>query len=182
MDPLKILEEEHRIIEKNIAVLESISERILSGEEPPVEDLEKTIDFIKTFADKCHHGKEENKLFPKMESRGVPRFEGPIGVMLFEHEVGRRYVKSMVEALSSIKSGSKKGYLEFRSHALGYAQLLREHISKEDNILYPIARQVLKSRDFEELKEEFEKVEEELGLGVHEKYVKLVGELYEKYC
>lgn len=182
MDPLKILEEEHRVIEKALSILENVSEQILAGEKPPVEDLEDIIDFIRTFADRCHHGKEEKRLFLKMEARGIPKIGGPIGVMLMEHEMGRSYVRGMREAVDSIKrTGDDRGYLDFRSNALGYVQLLREHIGKEDNILYPLARQVLNHTDFEELERGFEEVEVELGVGLHGKYIGLIEELYIRY-
>jgi hemerythrin-like domain-containing protein len=134
------------------------------------------------FADKCHHGKEEDILFPVLESRGIPRSEGPIGVMLQEHEQGRNLIKKMSRAIENIEKGDKNGYMLFSENASYYVELLEAHISKEDNVLYPIGRNVLNEEDFEKLLESFEKIEEErMGHGVHEKYHEMAEELSSKY-
>jgi hemerythrin-like domain-containing protein len=62
------------------------------------------VDFVRNFADRCHHAKEEENLFPRMEARGVPRDGGPIGVMLFEHEEGRAYVRAIAGAIDDYEA------------------------------------------------------------------------------
>lgn len=181
-DPLKILEDEHRVIEKAIGVLKHMVKTVETGVNPPVDDLRNLVDFLRTFADKCHHGKEEDVLFPVLEERGVSRSGGPIGVMLQEHEQGRSLVKGMLQAVEAIEKGDEHGYTFFSEKALSYAELLEGHISKEDNVLYPIGRNVLSDGDMERLLDDFEKVEEEkVGPGVHEKYHRIVEELSLKY-
>jgi hemerythrin-like domain-containing protein len=134
------------------------------------------------FADKCHHSKEEDVLFPVLESHGIPRTGGPVGVMLQKHEQGRNLVRKMLQAIESIEKGYKNGYMVFSENALSYVELLEAHISKEDNVLYPIGRNVLNEEDAEKLLESFEKIEEErMGLGAHEKYHKIAEELSLKY-
>jgi len=180
-DPFEILMKEHRVIEKNLDILESIIRMIEKGEKPPVEDLEKIIDFIKTFADKCHHGKEEKKLFPILEERGIPKEEGPIGVMLIEHEEGRKFVANMVEGIEKIKNGNENGYREFAENAKGYVTLLREHIFKEDNILFKLGQTAITDIDRSHLGKAYEEVEKEIGEGIHERFEKTIHELYNKY-
>lgn len=181
-DPLKILEEEHRVIEKAIGVLKRMVETMKLGVNPAVDDLRNLVDFLRTFADRCHHGKEEDVLFHVLEERGVPRSGGPIEVMLQEHEQGRSLVKGMLQAIEAIEKGNKHGYIVFSEKALSYAELLENHISKEDNVLYPIGRNVLSDEDMERLLDDFEKIEEEkVGPGVHEKYHRIVEELSLKY-
>ena len=181
-DPLKVLEEEHRVIEKVLKVLKKASENIKAGVNPPVEELKKALEFLRMFADKCHHGKEEDILFPVLESRGVSRSGGPIGVMLQEHEQGRNLIKKMSRAIENIEKGDKNGYMLFSENASYYVELLEAHISKEDNVLYPIGRKVLNEEDFGKLLESFEKIgEERMGHGVHEKYHEIAEELSLKY-
>lgn len=181
-DPLETLEEEHRVIEKAIGVLKRMAEIMKTGVNPPLDDLRKLVEFLRTFADKCHHSKEEDVLFRVLEERGVPRFGGPIGVMLQEHEQGRSLIKGMLQAVEAIEKGDKHGYMAFSEKASSYAELLEDHISKEDNVLYPIGRNVLGKEDMERLLEGFEKVEEErVGPRVHEKYHRIAEELDLKY-
>ncbi len=181
MKPTEILKNEHRVIEKMLDVLEGLTKRVESGEEINIEHAEKIIEFFKIFADKCHHGKEEDMLFPEMEKAGIPREGGPIGVMLFEHTQGRNFIKEMAEAVEEIKKGKDEKF-KFIENAKGYINLLRDHIYKEDNILFNMADMHLTQEVQNGLLERFEKFEkEEIGEGIHEKFHKLVHELEEIY-
>ncbi|MCM8810596.1 MAG: hemerythrin domain-containing protein [Candidatus Omnitrophica bacterium] len=176
MKATEVLKEEHEVIKVVLNVIEKICQKIKKGENIEVKDLEDIIDFIRTFADKCHHGKEEDLLFVEMEKSGVPKEGGPIEEMLEEHEKGRDYVRKLTEA---IKKNDKKQILD---NALGYVELLRQHIDKEDNILYMIADMHLSEEKQKELIEKFEQVEEKkIGKGLHEKYHHLVEKLNRKY-
>ncbi|MFQ5980769.1 MAG: hemerythrin domain-containing protein, partial [Candidatus Heimdallarchaeota archaeon] len=140
--------------------------------------LDQMIDFIRIFADKCHHGKEEDLLFVAMEKVGIPRDGGPIGVMLSEHTIGRNFVKGMAEATEQL-NGQKAKFVE---NARGYVQLLREHIMKEDNILYPMANQRFTDENQKELLKQFADVEKTvIGEGKHEEYYKLLEHLKSVY-
>jgi len=182
MDPIDRLMAEHRVIEKAIAILEKIVGEYESRGEIDTGDVESLIDFIRTFADKCHHGKEEGVLFPKMIERGIPKEGGPIGVMLDEHEQGRDAVRRMSKGISMIKGGESGGRDLFIKAAWDYITLLRGHIDKEDNILFPMAREVMTPSDIDEMVNEFDRVErEDIGEGVHEKYEALIHRLSGKY-
>lgn len=182
MDPLDRLMEEHRVIERVVDVLEEITNRLNRGMDIDVNDARQVLDFIRIFADKCHHGKEEGVLFPLMEEKGIPREGGPIGVMLEEHEIGRNAVRGMLEAIESIERGDEAAKERFISNAWRYISMIRPHIDKEDNILYQMARSVFNEDDLEKLDREFDRVErEDIGPGVHEKYHELAHKLYSKY-
>ena len=119
--------------------------------------------FLKTFADKCHHGKEENYLFEEMVRRGVPKEGGPIGVMLQEHKLGRDYIARMADAIDS------KDLAKFTEAAVMYRDLLRPHIEKENTVLFVMADRLLGDVTQEDLFEKFEEHEESvIGHGVHE--------------
>ncbi len=172
MKPTDILKNEHRLIERMINVLEKFCEK----NELNKVDAEKIIDFFKNFADKCHHGKEEDMLFPEMEKSGIPKEEGPISVMLFEHTQGRNFIRGMDLAIR------EKSFQKFKENAVGYIELLRNHIFKEDNILFNMADVHIDEKGKVKLLEEFEKFEKEkMGEGVHEMYHELVEEMEKNY-
>jgi hemerythrin-like domain-containing protein len=122
------------------------------------------VEFLKTFADKCHHGKEETHLFKALEEKGVRKEGGPIGVMLGEHDRGRRDVLQMTFALIAADVAS------FNEAAARYRDLLTAHIDKENNVLFAIADQVLDDGEQAALFDKFQEHEETvIGHGVHEK-------------
>ncbi|MBI2986760.1 MAG: hemerythrin domain-containing protein [Deltaproteobacteria bacterium] len=172
------LKAEHRIIERVLAVLEKLTK---SPGDIRVDLWEKAIDFIRNFADKCHHLKEEGLLFPALEEHGVPRDGGPIGMMLFEHEEGRGYVRAMAAALPLAKQDLVTAKTTLVENAGAYLRLLREHIAKEDEVLFEMADEALTSEDQKKLLKEFEEHEEKkMGAGMHEKYLAIATELEER--
>ena len=120
-------------------------------------------------ADKCHHGKEEDLLFPAMEEAGIPKEEGPIGVMLMEHSEGRHCIKGMVEAVAEYKQNGKDFAPKFIQNARTYVELLTQHIDKENNILFEMADIHLSANKQEELLQEFERFErDKIGVVIYE--------------
>ncbi len=182
MKPTEQLKEEHEAIKLALSILNNVSKKLAGGETVDQEDIDSILDFIKTFADTCHHGKEEGLLFVAMESVGIPRDRGPIGVMLREHEMGRSYVRNMQEAVEKCKAGGPSYSSQFIENAEKYIELLTQHIDKEDNILYPMADMQLPEEKQPELIEDFEKLEEErIGIGRHEELHELLHHLKDKY-
>jgi hemerythrin-like domain-containing protein len=181
MKPTEELKDEHKAVILMMRILEKICQSIESGKEVKQEHLNQIIDFIKIFVDKCHHGKEEGSLFPAMEEIGIPKEGGPIGIMLTDHDMGRSYVRGMSEAISRFKK-DKQAPSRFVENARNYIELLTQHIEKEDNILYPMADMRLSKEKQKQLSKEFEKIEiERTGVGVHEKFHKILEDLKSIY-
>jgi hemerythrin-like domain-containing protein len=182
MKATQILSEEHGVI---LRVLDTIDTAIGKAQNRQVQAEAITpgffieaADFIKGFADGCHHRKEEGILFKAMSANGIPVEGGPIGVMLYEHEQGRAFTRGMRSAAEKWLAGDESAKAEVVKNAAGYVTLLRQHISKEDNILFPMADRVIPPADYAQVEEGFEHVEhEETGEGVHEKYLALADRL-----
>lgn len=175
MTATDILKEEHRAIERMLAVLETAAERLDAGERVRPGLFTEAVDFVRTFADRCHHGKEEETLFPRLEERGVPKEGGPLGVMLHEHDIGRAYIRAIDGAIPAYEEGDEAAVRIISENVRGYKELLSEHIWKEENVLFPMAEQVLDAEDQQELEERFGQVETEvIGRGVHERYHELL--------
>jgi|TARA_B100000315_G_C14549309_1_gene574908 hemerythrin-like domain-containing protein len=169
------LKKDHRIIEKVLGVLEKINADPASAQ---CETWKSVLDFIRNFADRSHHLKEEKVLFPALQERGVPRDGGPIGCMLAEHEEGRSYVRAMFDALDQWEKGGGNFQAQLEENAGAYLRLLPGHILKEDEILFEMAEEALGPEDQKGLLRKFEEYEaEELGAGFQEKYIRLAEEL-----
>lgn len=182
MRPTEGLSEDHQVILRMCKVLNTVANRLESNEEVDPETLNNIADFIRNFADRCHHGKEEELLYPRAEERGIPRDGGPIAVMLIEHDQGRECTRNMAAAAEKYAAGDDEARLAFAGNARSYAELLVPHIDKEDNILYPMCDEVLTEEDQQDLEVKFEAVEtERMGEEKHHQYIHLVDELEREY-
>jgi hemerythrin-like domain-containing protein len=178
MKATDILMSEHRVIERVIATLETAANRLQAGQEVRPGFFMDATDFIKGFADGCHHHKEEGVLFKALQANGMPAGQGPIAVMLSEHEQGRKFTRAMRAAAEQLQAGDPAARATLVANARGYAALLRQHIQKEDQVLFPMAGRIIPVEKQEQVVQDFEKVEhEETGAGVHEKYLALAESL-----
>jgi hemerythrin-like domain-containing protein len=136
------LVEEHKLIKRMIDVLEKSIAKLEKGETVNPLVFEQATDFVRNFADKFHHAKEEDILFKEMVKKGMPEKDSPIEAMLIEHDQGREFVKGVVNATEDLQKGNKEAVKELIRNAKGYIELLREHIEKENDILYPLAERM----------------------------------------
>ena len=200
MKPTVTLMHEHEMI---LMVLAAAEREVKSAKERGAllaEKVQKMLDFFGEFVDRCHHTKEEKYLFIRMQERGMSSEDWSIVVMLHEHEMGRQLVKNMAEMLPLTEGGSsgaksdnmsndsdlccgvtnKGATAEVVDNLTAYVQQLRDLISKEDNVLYVMADKIFTPEDQQELERAFKKFEEEeIGIGVYEKYRQLAHEIAE---
>lgn len=175
--PTQVLMAEHELILEALDALEKKVAAIQTGAAPDRVYFEKAVAFLRGFADKCHHGKEENLLFKRMAERGIPVQGGPIAVMLSEHQAGRAFIRGIAEGAAKLGT-DPAATTQIAENARGYVDLLRAHIGKENNILFPMADRVLGPEDQAHLSKEFERfAAEETGAGVHEAMLNLLEEL-----
>ena len=178
MRATEILMEEHRVIERVLESLGTAANTLGHGIAVRPSFFLDAADFIKNFADGCHHQKEEGVLFKAMVAAGMPGNSGPIAVMLAEHEQGRAFTRAMREAAQRLENGDTTATAQVVSSAHGYVDLLRQHILKEDRILFPMADRVIPLEKQAQVVSDFDRIEhEETGAGVHEKYLALADKL-----
>jgi hemerythrin-like domain-containing protein len=151
----KNLEEDHVYILKLIDVMENMTNLT----DPDIAHLEEVVDIIKNFADGLHHAKEETWLFPLMAERGFSMQQGPVSVMLHDHNEGRNYVKGISEHIRLMKDGDLSSLSMVYSNMLGYSELLRNHIARENNVLFRMADNALSDSDQQSLYRQFEVIE-----------------------
>jgi len=172
------LKKEHRGIELMLHVLSAVSEKVGRGESMHLPHIDGIMEFLTVFIDKCHHGKEEEFLFPALEAAGVARDGGPIGVMLSEHEQGRRLVARLRQCMADYQSGDKQAAAGIQQTVKAYVDLLNQHIAKEDTVLFPMADARLDASQDPTLFEAFERLERKrIGAGKHESFHALLDQL-----
>ncbi len=174
MSPTESLRKDHALIEKMIDALRTVSSLLNSGKQIPESILSQAIDFSINFTNTCHHGKEEEVLFPTLERKGMPREDGPIARMLYEHEITKNLAYSVVK--SAKKYISSRDHAELVKHIDEYVHHVSLSLAKENQRLFVMADMIL--RDEENLvTNDLEKAEEEkLGKigNTREHYEKLI--------
>jgi hemerythrin-like domain-containing protein len=183
MNPIEELKVEHEGIKGSLEILDTIT-RDLSGPDRDgrLKDLEKLAEFYSVFVDQCHHGKEEELLFPALEAIGISREGGPIGVMLHEHDLGRAHVAGIKKAIAQFPENGPAAAAAIRHHAEGYTRLLLQHIEKENHVLFRIADEHLPADKKNEIDDGFQLIERDrVGSGRHEQFHRLLDELRAKY-
>jgi hemerythrin-like domain-containing protein len=181
MKATEILIREHDLILRGVTVLERMARRANSGQAVPAGDARSIIEFIRKFADGCHHAKEEGVLFPAMIAAGIPAQGGPVAVMLGEHDQGRAAVKAMDEAAAGF--GSDKCALDaFASAAFAYSSLLKNHIFKENSVLFKMADQVIPASQDAGMVAAYDVHEAKVtGPGEHERFHAMIDALEKAY-
>jgi hemerythrin-like domain-containing protein len=161
MTPTETLTAEHRLIVRVLDCLEEAADRLDSGVAVSADFFLDAADFVAGFADKCHHGKEEDILYVAMTARDMPQDSGPVAVMLHEHDEGRRYTAGFRAAAEQMKSGDADASADVVRNVFDYVNLLREHIHKEDNVLFPMAEQIIAPEAMKVVEQEFQRVTDE---------------------
>ena len=171
MKATEILRQEHQLILDVLDSLERGAQKLGAGSKMPEDFFVDAGDFIRGFADDAHHRKEEGVLFKAMVKHGFSEEAGPVAVMLFEHGEARRFTQSLIESAEKLRGGDGSAREEVIMYAQSYIRLLRQHIMKENNILFDMADKVVPAAEHAEIEAGFARVErEEIPPGTHEKY------------
>jgi hemerythrin-like domain-containing protein len=179
---IETMMEEHQLIVQVLASLQAMARRLAAGGQVARRDVADFGRFFREFADKCHHGKEEDRLFVKMVQAGFPRQSGPIAVMLAEHDAGRQEVRGLLEVGAGSGPLSATEAAKTIDCAGRFVPLLYAHIQKENNILYPMAQQGITPEEFVMLDESCAAFDREvLGQAEVLKLKELAADLARRY-
>ncbi|AKL94248.1 hypothetical protein CACET_c07380 [Clostridium aceticum] len=182
MKAVKTLMDEHQNILRMLKVIRKLCLQTFYTKEVYYQGYYDAIDFIRNYADKFHHGKEEDILFEKMSSElGTAIKQGPIYGMLAEHDLGRLFIQNLENALKKAKEGSEEAKLDIVANATAYMDLLYRHIDKEDTAIFTFAETSFDDAMHQEIDQLFEDAKERLdSIATEKKYIALL-EVLENY-
>jgi len=170
---------EHLLIKRMLALIERFAPLTATGQFSDWQFYLDGVDFIRHYADRFHHAKEEDVLFEALVANGMPRQNSPVAAMLMEHDQGRLYVQAMEAGALKAAAGEAGQEKLIAENALAYAALLREHISREDEILYPLAERVLPEAVRPAITAGYRRAEAAVGTDFTARYTRIV-EMYEQ--
>jgi hemerythrin-like domain-containing protein len=159
MRAIQILMDEHQNILRVLDALETFNNHLKNGSNPDLSALGSFADFFQQYADKFHHAKEEDYLFVEMANVGYTKENGPVGAMLYEHEEGRRLVSRMKDAAQLNHPLDANVQDRLVQDLYIFPDLLRGHIMKEDQILYPMAINAIDPATWSEMEVAFDQIQ-----------------------
>ena len=180
--PTEELEHEHRIIQQVVGGMAVLIERLESGKEIDPAVLTDLSEFMQTFGDKCHHGKEEDYLFKLLEKKGVPVSGCPLAVLLHEDEKGRSLMADLKLTSETYIRTPRAGKEALIGTLRKLIELYPAHIWKEDYLLFPMTNKLLNDSEQKELLAQFEQHDSEIGIDVHHGFEQLAGRILEMIC
>jgi len=177
--PVEDLKGEHGGIIAMLGVMAAVAKKMKNREEVKKDHLAKIAEFLTVFADKCHHGKEENILFPEVVKDISNLYM--VNELLGEHKSGRDYIRGIIESLKYYETGNSHAY-HIAVNMVGYISLLKEHIKKESLSLFPIVDKQIPDDIQSLMEQKFETLERDvIGEGKHEKYHGWLNDLQKIY-
>lgn len=183
MDAINLMMDEHKYISRGLKVFRKLSIEILNNNTVDFISFESMISFVRNYADKHHHNKEEVVLFKKMETQlGEKMVKGPLSGMYIEHDLGRQHIKLLEEALLRVKNGDLDSQVDIIANSICYSDLLTRHIEKEDKLIYTFARRALSKTDMDDINVSCEKLESEATKNhLQKEYIDVLEMLEKKY-
>lgn len=176
MDPIDVLRKEHQIIREMAGAAETTAESVRGGD-VDLDRVAQLLDFFRNFADRCHHAKEEDELFPAL--RQALDDTTAVDLLVQQHEEGRILLEGIAARHATITSGGTASDREALARYLDeYAHLMARHIDLENDFLWPRASVELDAAEKERLARAFHRIEvQDLGEGFHEKYHTMAMEI-----
>lgn len=166
---------EHRLIERMLKVIQEVLAQVEKSQKIDPYFVDEAVDFIRTYADRTHHGKEEDILFRNLNNKELSGEDrGVMNELIEEHVFGRKTTKSLVEANTRYRSGdsSALGDIERLLHIL--VDFYPRHIEKEDKVFFPAVRAYLSEAEDQAMLAEFWDFDRKM---IHEKYKAVVDKL-----
>ncbi len=182
MPSVLLMNDEHRYIKRMLGVMRGYCQKVLKGEAVDFSDFHSMIDFVRNYADRHHHGKEEDIFFGfMMEELGALAEKLVKMGMLVEHDLGRLLIADMEAALTKVEAGDEEAKLDLVSNAMGYTYLLHRHIDKEDGVVFTFADRELSDSAKEAIENRYKDFEaSEEAARTRSKYVALLERLEAK--
>lgn len=172
MMPIGPLMEEHRLIERMIKVMNSKLKEIKKENKPDQLFIDTAVDFIRTYADRCHHGKEEDILFRDLAKKKLSdEHQRIMNELIEEHKMGRNNVKKVIEAKEKYIQGNKNALKDIVANMEILAKFYPKHIEKEDRHFFIPCMDYFTEEERNIMLNEMWEFDKNM---IHEKYAKIV--------
>jgi hemerythrin-like domain-containing protein len=164
---------EHRLIEQMIALIRDELENIRSAGKTDPLFIDAAVDFIRVYADRTHHGKEEDILFRDLDKKELSDADRrAMDELIEEHKFGRRTTKALVDANTRYRQGDNNALPDIEDKLRTLVDFYPKHIEKEDKAFFVAAMEYLSADEQEAMLAEFWTFDRNM---IHEKYESVVS-------
>jgi len=166
---------EHRLIERMLTIIKNGLAQVVETQKIDPLFVDKAVDFIRTYADRTHHGKEEDILFRDLNNKGLSEVDRRVmNELIKEHVFGRSTTKALVEANTRYRNGDSSALGDVARHLHTLVDFYPKHIEKEDKVFFPASRGYFSEAEDKAMLAEFWDFDQKM---IHEKYESVVDEL-----
>ena len=159
---------EHRLIEQTISLIRKESEDIINTGRVDLSLLTDMVDFMRTYADRCHHGKEEDILFRVLEKKEMTEeHRAMMARLVDDHRRSRALTSQLNDLLLPFRRGARGAVEEVVEILQALSTVYPDHIEREDKHFFPAAMKYLTNEERDAMLKEFEKFD---ALLVHDHY------------
>lgn len=174
MLPAGPLMKEHRLIEKMVGLIDKKVSEFSKDKKADVEFIKTAADFMSTYADRCHHGKEEDILFARLKDKDISsEHQQTMNKLLEDHKRGRGLVKDLTWATQKYKEGDQKLLDDILARMKDLTQLYPQHIETEDKRFFLPVMEYFSQEEKDKMLDEFYDFDREM---IHQKYQKILDE------
>jgi hemerythrin-like domain-containing protein len=166
---------EHRLIERMLSLIKDAVAQIESTQKVDPLLVDTAVDFIRMYADRTHHGKEEDILFRDLSKRSLSAEDQRVmDELIQEHVFGRQTTKALVEANTRYRNGDASALADIADNLRTLVEFYPKHIEKEDKVFFPASRAYFTDEEDQAMLAEFWEFDQKM---IHEKYNSVVKEL-----
>ena len=160
MTPTENLINEHKEINELLNILSKISDKIKSKDVFYTNDVEEIVDYLILLINKSHHGKEDGVFYPELMQSGISKEIAPLSIINYEHTLSRRYLKEIVSCVVNCKIGNDFSGEMLAESITNYVVVIKNHIKREEEIVFPMAEKLLSVDKKNEIAKKFENIDE----------------------
>jgi hemerythrin-like domain-containing protein len=173
--PVDLLMQEHRTIERIITLMKKELARISETQKVNSNFIDTTIDFIRTYADHCHHGKEEGILFREVTKKSPSEeHSAMIKELIMEHVYARKTTHDLENATRIALNGNPEAVKDVWKYLNDLAEFYPKHIEKEDTKFFTPVMKYFTPEEQETMLQDFWNFDRKL---IHHKYAKTIDEM-----
>jgi hemerythrin-like domain-containing protein len=182
MKPTDNLIIEHREISELLNIMSIIAENIKSKDVFYPNDVEEIINYLIIILDKSHQGKEDGVLYPELILSGIPKETAPLSIINYEHNLAKHYLNDINSCVVNCKIGNDFSGELLADSLTNYVIVIQNHIQREEEIVFPLANEVLSDEKQNEISQKFEDIEQKnMAHNFADHFNKLLNKLHNKY-